>query len=276
LKEVEWIKVQPFEYTAKVSGDGSVATLESYIHILSSQNENALFRIRIRAQFPRGANNKKAQKPEAPEQPDLEVLSDPIQVISKPSVLRRKHERERAKHDELVKSSPLHAPSTVKRSRDDVIIETLNDIRCQQEAQQRLLERLAATPSASPSSPRSPAYSSPTGSDPAASAHSTPLLGLEENFELAFQVCVRAYNNLDRESRTGKLRKVIREAGSTGVAFVEAAWSEAFQGEIDAQVGRLADSSLWRQSSSNNAAAAWRETPAAGDSDLEEVTGMCA
>ena len=286
-KEVEWIKVQPFEYTAKVNADGSVATLESYIHILSSQNENALFRLRIRALFPAGGKkNKNAGA--TPAEP-LEVFSEPIQVISKPSVLRRKHEREHAKHETLVQqatatATPINAPASTKRSRDDVILETLAEIKRAQEQQQRLLETLAATgsPSSPPTSPLAGASSS-YSSSPASSAHSTPLVEPEESFESIFSNCIRAYNNLERDSRGGKVRKVLRELGSQGVAFAEAVWSESFQREIDAQVGRMAllesapavpaaaSGASWRENSSTWRLASSEAAAAAADPDFADV-----
>jgi hypothetical protein len=251
--------VQPFEYTAKVNTDGSVATLECYIHILSSQNENALFRLRIRALFPAGATtattkkDKKAAVAAAPGE-TLEVFTEPIQVISKPSVLRRKHEREKAKYDDLV-STPANAHSSQKRSRDDVILETLAEIKRQQEQQQRLLETLTASP---PSSPANAPSSSSYSSSPVDSAHSTPLVEPEpENFETAFKNCIRAYNNLDRDSRGGKVRKVLRELGAPGTAFAEAVWSESFQREIDAQVSRIA---LLDVPAASVSSVGWRET----------------
>lgn len=269
--------MQPFEYTAKVNTDGSVATLESYIHILSSQNENALFRLRIRALFPAGANKK--DKKAAPAE-TLEIFSEPIQVISKPSVLRRKHERERAKHDDLVAAAPVNAPASAKRSRDDVILETLVEIKRQQEQQQRLLETLAAAAGSPPTSPLARDASS-YSSSPADSQHSTPIVEPEESFENAFKNCIRAYNNLERDSRSGKVRKVLRELGSQGTAFAEAVWSESFQREIDAQVGRMAlleapaapaaSSSGWRENS-----ATWRVTSSevaasTADADFADV-----
>lgn len=280
--------MQPFEYTAKVNADGSVATLESYIHILSSQNENALFRLRIRALFPAGAGKKgKASAAAASPAETLEVFSEPIQVISKPSVLRRKHEREHAKHESLVQqaaaATPASAPSSTKRSRDDVILETLAEIKRAQENQQRLLETLAATGVASP--PTSPLSrdASSYSSSPASSAHSSPLVEPEEPFESIFRNCIRAYNNLDRDSRGGKVRKVLRELGSQGVAFAEAVWSESFQREIDAQVGRMAllestpaaapapASNAWRENSATWRLASSEAAAAAADPDFADV-----
>lgn len=271
--------MQPFEYTAKVNHDGSVATLESYIHILSSQNENALFRLRIRALIPAAGASKKDKK--APVGETLELFSEPIQVISKPSVLRRKHERERAKHNDLVAgatpssaaaaaAAPIDAPSSTKRTRDDMILETLAEIKRKQEQQQRILETLAGG-----SPPTSPAARSSSSSSPADSLHSSPLVAIEpptESFETLFKNCVRAFTNMDRESRGGKVRKVLRELGASGATFAEAVWSESFQREIDAQVGRIAlldnaptgaplnnsgwraDSAVWRITSSEAAA----------------------
>lgn len=244
-KEVEWIKVQPFEYTAKVNADGSATTLECYIHILSSQNENALFRLRIRVSFPAGGKKKNNG---ANTSETLEIFSEPIQVISKPSVLRRKHERERAKHEEIVHASAASSSSS-KRSRDDVLLDTLNEIKLQQAQQQRLLETIAAaatttavSPPSSPASPSTVSCDDNTPSiavTPADSIRGTPTEHANESFEILLSNCIRAYNNLDRDSRAGKVRRVLREVGSSGTAFVEAVWSESFQREIDAQVGRI-------------------------------------
>jgi len=63
--------------------------MECLLKILSSQNENALFKLRIKA------INSVTKKPIA----NLEIDSEPIQVISKPSVLRKKTGKRETKDD---------------------------------------------------------------------------------------------------------------------------------------------------------------------------------
>jgi len=223
-REVAWIQVQPFEYTAKVNSDGSSATLECFIHILSSQNENALFRVRLRARAP---NNKKVDY--------LEVSTDPIQVISKPSVLRKKQEREKQKHNELTAKSgvvPVKSKSIVSvasssttgatkrvREKDDLILEALSQIQQQQSDQQKLLEALTSNV------PRSPNVQF-SGVTPALNFHASPMEN-EDEFEYSFRLFLHCFNNTDRSDRPGKIRKILRDNAPSQVApLVETLWSE--------------------------------------------------
>lgn len=253
-KEVDWIKVKPFDYTAKCASDGASATFECYIHILSSQNENALFRVHIKARLTSG---KRAGE-------TLEITTDPLQVISKPSVLRKKHEREKQKHDDLIATSgatsaaPVNAPSSHKRTRDDVILETLSLIQRQQAQQQRMLEALSqGSPHQSPSSPASPSDNS-VGTPPLR-FHASPARESDapEDFESAFRTCLRAFNGMDPSERSAKVRKVLRETGTQAAPFVDTLWAESFQKDIEAQVGTLGSLSVeieppsWKLNSSD-------------------------
>ncbi len=259
-KEVDWIKVKPFEYTAKVNADGSATTLECFIRILSSQNENALFRIRLRGLNP---STRKAIE-------GLEVTTDPIQVISKPSVLRKKIEREKTKlteafdHPSPLASGPPAGSSSNKRARDDVIFDALNVIREQQAQQQRLIEQLVLSRGGAPA-PASPPLS-PSDSDSsydAADDRSTQQLPVttpqahvpltrkraaaatinvdstECSFEVAFRNMLGAYNALPIDDRAAKVRKMLHATPQSQYSnLVDTLWTESFQRNLDSDTQR--------------------------------------
>jgi hypothetical protein len=75
---------------------------------------------------------------------------------------------------------------------------------------------------------------------------------------------VRSYNNLDRDTRSNKLRKVVREFGSNATTFAEALWSESL---IESQAARIASldtgvssgSGAATSASTNNNNSSWRD-----------------
>jgi len=221
-KEVNFINAKPFEYTAKLNSEGNSFAMECLLKILSSQNENALFKLRIRA------INAVTKKPVA----NLEIDSEPIQVISKPSVLRKKQERERQKmvvdHPKQVKTecsvrvpdniSP--APSlSVKRSREDLIFDTLTLLQQQQNSQQKLLEQILLEQNRSTSGYDNNKHD--------LCFHGSPVSGDSLEFENAFKAFVHAFNQIPVDERPCKVRKVLKEHQDENVTnVVDMLWSE--------------------------------------------------
>ena len=107
-REVGLIRLRPLQYTGRASEDGKNFFLEATIKVLSSQHEDSRFRIQIRAYD---------SKTKA-EYPSLMCYTEPIQVISKPEVLRPKTQRK-------------------KRTRNDIILEKLESL---EEKQSKLQE----------------------------------------------------------------------------------------------------------------------------------------
>jgi len=220
-KEVNFINAKPFEYTAKINPEGTTFAMECLLKILSSQNENALFKLRIRAV------NASTKKPIA----HMEIDTEPIQVISKPSVLRKKQERERQKmvidHPKQVKTECIArvpdnispAPSaSVKRCREDLIIDTLTLLQQQQNSQQKLLEQILSEQNRSTSG-----YESKNE----LCFHGSPVSGDSLEFENAFRAFVHAFNQLPVDERPCKVRKVLKEHQDNNVAtIVDMMWSE--------------------------------------------------
>eukprot|EP01096_Ripella_sp_DP13-Kostka_P006097 TRINITY_DN2153_c0_g1_i2.p1 TRINITY_DN2153_c0_g1~~TRINITY_DN2153_c0_g1_i2.p1 ORF type:complete len:465 (+),score=181.87 TRINITY_DN2153_c0_g1_i2:137-1396(+) len=88
-KEVAKLKSKPFEYKGSLSEtDGNIFVFDITIAVLSSQHEDMNFRLKV-SSFDEATG--KAV-------PHLQVLSEPIQVISKPEVLQKKKEPKKKKH----------------------------------------------------------------------------------------------------------------------------------------------------------------------------------
>jgi len=235
-KEVNFINVKPFEYMAKLNPEGTGFILECFIKILSSQNENALFKIRI----------KTSRKGIIP----LEVLTEPIQVISKPSVLRKKQERETQKlaksnqrpvkklkvdKEDLIPSSSPTSPVLVTttnctkrlRDNDQSVLDALAILTKQQEKQQKILETLLLnqrrycgngciddgnTTYDHQGSPRTP-YQQP---------HDTSY-----EFDIAFKNLIMAFNSLPNEDRPCKIRKVLADNEEPAMStLIDCMWTE--------------------------------------------------
>jgi len=204
----------------------------------------------------------------------LEVATDPIQVISKPSVLRKKHEREKQKHQDLVATStrvattttpaaaaaaaavpasPVSAPASHKRTRDDVILESLSLISQQQAASHKLLLQLAANNT--PSSSTSLSYIDTVGKAPALNFHASPVETDDDEFEASFRSFIRAFHSTHCEERAAKVRKVLREHPTEQMTPVlETLFSESFHKDVDNSVAALegsAEPANWKLNSAD-------------------------
>jgi len=112
-KEVQCIQT-PLEYSGRVDpNNSSLYELEVKLKVLSSQHEDSLFKLRIRA-----LHNLSTY-------PFLQVTSNEILVISKPEVLRKKNE-----------------PKRKKRTREDLLLESLSRIEHRLDGQQKQIDRL--------------------------------------------------------------------------------------------------------------------------------------
>lgn len=115
-KEVMYIKVKPLEYSGRVDDkDATKFQLEVAVKILSSQHEDSLFKVLLRAVDP--ATGKPI--------PGLEATTKEILSISKPEVVRKMNE-----------------PRQKKRTRDDVLLEALSRIESKLEGHQQAIDSL--------------------------------------------------------------------------------------------------------------------------------------
>merc|ERR1712032_701938 len=162
-KEGLQLKQQPFKYKGTVDPDDSRRCIvQASISILSSQHEDMNFVLKF------VANDRDDGEPV------VVGFSEPIQVISKPDVLRKKRQ-----------------PKTKKRTWNDRITETLERMEAKQE---ELLKQLADQKLPSPT----PA--------PPVQVTSAP----SESFENAFYHLVQAYKNLSADERPSKIRKLFQ------------------------------------------------------------------
>lgn len=108
-REVSLIRSSPLEYVTHLSSNGELITIEARIHVLTSQNENSLFRVNIKFN-------------------DEELNTEPIKVISKA--------------DNLKKGNSDQKSSKKKRSASDAFGDTLQRIEQQQQEQKSLIDML--------------------------------------------------------------------------------------------------------------------------------------
>jgi len=112
LKEVDYIKVKPLEYTTTINGPLSL-TVEGKIKVLTSQHEDMFFRVQLRV----------VDQLTKEEFPSLVALSAPIKVISKPDQIQKK-------------------PVSRKRTLNDSFVDTLNLMYQQQQDHQKMIQKL--------------------------------------------------------------------------------------------------------------------------------------
>jgi hypothetical protein len=121
MKEVETVKSTPLEYIAHIDDSGLNAACELRLKVLSSQQEGAFFRVAFSSIDPTGKL--------------LEVLSQPIKVVSKKLQIRRLL----AKQETATAETPLPPP---KRTSADIVTEALNRLEHRQSEQTKLLQQL--------------------------------------------------------------------------------------------------------------------------------------
>jgi len=170
-KEVACVKVQPLTYRGVVKkSNPSVCFLEATIKVLSSQHEDMNFRLKFTAVNA----TTKAPIPEiAP------AYSQPIQVISKPEVLKKKNQ-------------PRSQPGRKNKTKSELILETLARIEATQAQQQLQIDQLAKK------------------RDKSSKLGKRPLVQVENNkcFTTAFNNLISAYRATPLEERPTKLKKI--------------------------------------------------------------------
>jgi len=174
-KEVGFIKVKPLEYSGHVDEhDDRKFKLEVFIKILSSQHEDSLFKVLLKAK------DAKTGKPI----PGLEATSKELLVISKPEVLRKKNE-----------------PRAKKRTRDDILLEALSRIESKLEGQQQAIEKLQKER-------RSKHTLTAPKTEPMQVEQPIPS---KTDLESSVAQFMNSFHALDHEERPEKVRKVLRQ-----------------------------------------------------------------
>ena len=179
-KDVLQVRQKPFKYKGTVErGDIRKCTLNVSISILSSQHEDMNFVIFVTAK------DSKTGKVVA------NGYSDPIQVVSKPDVFRKKQE-----------------PKSKKRTWNDRITEMLERIEANQQKHQDAIKLVYDQQKeiVVPKSSQSVFATAPvtTTNTPA------PVMKNPENrLELAFQELISAYKEIASEERPTKIKKLV-------------------------------------------------------------------
>lgn len=120
MKEVETVKSTPLEYIAHIDDSGLNAACELRLKVLSSQQEGAFFRVAFSSLDPAGKL--------------LEVLSQPIKVVSKKLQIRRLL----AKQETATAEIPLPPP---KRTSADIVTEAITRLEQRQQEHTKLLQQ---------------------------------------------------------------------------------------------------------------------------------------
>jgi hypothetical protein len=195
-REVTLIRSSPLEYVTHLSSNGELITIEARIHVLTSQNENSLFRVCLKFN-------------------DEDLVTEPLKVISKADNLKKSSKD---------KSSPVNKK---KRTSSDAFGDTLQRIEQQQQEQKNLIDMLyqqnqllmtqlqqqQSTPTSAPPSPQhsSSQTSIPSPQLPISSPPSddTDALSTEHNLHectSALQRFLNYYKNLSSDERPRKIR----------------------------------------------------------------------
>lgn len=194
-REVSLIRSSPLEYVTHLSSNGELITIEARIHVLTSQNENSLFRVNLKFN-------------------DEELNCEPIKVISKADNLKKG-------------GNTNQKVSKKKRNASDAFGDTLQRIEQQQQEQkslidmlyqqnQLLMSHLQAPPSPQHSVPSTPTIYSSIPSVPSPelsiscpSSNDTSELAAERSlhdYVSSIRSFLSAYKSLSHTERPNKVR----------------------------------------------------------------------
>jgi len=207
-KEVDYVKVKPFEFKAQANEEGGEVDVEIRIKVLTSQHEDMLFKIKIVGYHP----NTRIPIP------GLTLFSSPVKVISKPEQLKKK------------------APGK-KRTLTEMLMETVVRIEKKQEEQQKLLEKLMTEPQ--PAATRAKVAQEDLSSlldlevpEVVPSKEEAKPLSLEQ----VFSNMISAYNSLKHEERAEGIRRLVRTSAPQDrerlSELLDLFWEEGLQKDV--------------------------------------------
>ena len=194
-KEVACVKVQPLTYRGIVKkSNPSVCYLEATVKVLSSQHEDMNFKLKFIAVD----NQTKRPIPEI-----SPVYSEPLQVISKPEVLKKKNQ-------------PRSNTPRKNKTKSELILETLARIEATQAVQQRQIDNILGgeKPTVTPLKQSVLGSGLPKlGKRPLAETTNTA----PKSLEVAYQQLLAAYRATPAEERPAKMQKILSTSTETDV-----------------------------------------------------------
>lgn len=194
-KEVACVKVQPLTYRGIVKkSNPSVCYLEATVKVLSSQHEDMNFKLKFIAV------DNQTKRPITEISP---VYSEPLQVISKPEVLKKKNQ-------------PRSNTPRKNKTKSELILETLARIEATQALQQRQIDNiLGDKPSVSPVQ------------KPSVLSSVLPKLGKrpllettnssQKSLEVAYQQFLAAYRAVPSDERPAKMQKILSSSSDADI-----------------------------------------------------------
>eukprot|EP00005_Dracoamoeba_jomungandri_P001914 CAMPEP_0174262128 /NCGR_PEP_ID=MMETSP0439-20130205/12786_1 /TAXON_ID=0 /ORGANISM="Stereomyxa ramosa, Strain Chinc5" /LENGTH=368 /DNA_ID=CAMNT_0015346777 /DNA_START=106 /DNA_END=1212 /DNA_ORIENTATION=+ len=197
LKQVGFVKTKPLEVKTAISESGDQASLNVKIKVLTSQHEDMFFRVKVRVIEPKSKREFT---------PPLEILSEPIKVISKPKQIRRRR-------------------TTKRRSLNDMLIETVQRIEQQQQTQYSVIASLVGKkrkrslnesffPSQSNSTSNNEKALNLWVTDNNQNQDMNEMEQEKDEFVIAVQQFLTAYSELPIEEKPRKIRRVLRSFSS--------------------------------------------------------------
>jgi len=235
---VDFVNNKPLEYKGTISKNGDRMILEIRLKKLSSHLEDMFFKIRIK-----GVDTKTKQ-----DIPGLYTTSQPIKVVSKPEQVTRILQKQRGE-----KPAPKKTKTTRKRSYNDMMYETMQNIEKQQEEQKTLLKQLLEKQGQSSSTTGSSIGVLDILPSSSSSSNSSKKKGAATDLEQAIQNLLEAYDNTDPVERPLKIRRVLGNYSATHISTlleISGQFQCNVQREFPAQASNF-NSSI--QSSTSNA-----------------------
>lgn len=205
---VDFVNVKPLEYKGNINDSADKMTLEIRLKKLSSHLEDMFFKIRIK-----GIDSKTKE-----DIPHLFTTSQPIKVVSKPEQVERIKQLQSGKKPTTIKKTPRKRKRTV----NDMMYESIQNIEKRQEEQKELLQKILSLKSNNELTNDSLASILPntkdtnntnTNNDNNNSTNtSKKKKGVTTDLEEALNNLIYAYENTDPIERPLKIRKVARNS----------------------------------------------------------------
>lgn len=204
-KEVSFVKVKPVDYKPVVNDTGDQISFDVKIKVLSSHHEDNFFRLKIHVWDPLNLQF-----------PQLQLLSGPIKVISKP--LKHRKKTPAIKTEQLSNEEPgspgeseyvprESSPTPRKRSYNEAfLMEKLEAIELRQAEQTQLLKSIASGQVPDPNAEMSALLEEMGIPD----AKRRKLDNEEKDFDSLISRTLQTYSSMSLEEKTERIRKMTR------------------------------------------------------------------
>lgn len=188
-KEVSYVTQKPIDYKTTLNDVGDQICFDVKIKVLSSHHEDNFFRLKVIVWDPSNDNF-----------PLLDVVSQPIKVISKPMTQRQPKKRaapvRRNKSESSSPELPTLPPAGSLTTVNNLELEaSLNKLDSQQQHTIQLLNEILA---------RNVEENPPKRFKP------TPQLNPLQDFESAFSTMLRFYSSMSAEEKAERITKMVR------------------------------------------------------------------